>query len=131
MITTAELLTHAEKAAARAYCPYSRFPVGAATLWDDGSIYTGVNVENASSPLAVCAERNAITTAVGRGARRLMMVAVWADVEDVVTPCGGCRQVMLEFAPEDLTELQVVMGGRGGMRLRSLAELLPDSFRSY
>jgi cytidine deaminase len=131
MTTAADLLAHAENAAARAYCPYSKFPVGAATLWDDGSIYTGVNVENAASPLAVCAERNAIATAVGRGSRRLVMVAVWADVEDVVTPCGGCRQVMLEFAPEDLAQLQVVMGGRGSMRTRTLVELLPDSFRSY
>jgi len=131
MTTAIELLGHAENAAARAYCHYSSFPVGAATLWDDGSIYNGVNVENEALTLAVCAERNAIATGVGRGSRRLVMVAVWADVEEVVAPCGGCRQVMLEFAPEDPGDLQVVMGGRGETKVRTLAELLPDSFRSY
>jgi cytidine deaminase len=131
MITAAKLLEHAHQAAAFAHCPYSHFAVGAATLWEDGSITTGTNVENAASPLAVCAERNAIATAVGLGHRRLCMVAVWADVPDVVTPCGGCRQVMLEFAPPDLAELKVVMGGRGETRIRTLAELLPESFRTY
>jgi len=131
MITAVELLEHAKNAAAFAYCPYSNFAVGAATLWDDGFLAIGSNVENAASPLAVCAERNAIATAVGQGHRRLWMVAVWADVPDVVTPCGGCRQVMLEFAPQDLAALKVVMGGRGETRIRTLAELLPESFRSY
>lgn len=122
------LLKHAEDAAARAYCPYSRFPVGAATLWDDGSIFTGVNVENVSAPLGCCAERNAVATAVGRGKRRLSAVAVWADVEDVVTPCGGCRQVLMEFA-EDPREVQVTLGGRGQTRRTTLDALLPDSFQ--
>jgi cytidine deaminase len=131
MISATELLAKAKEAAAAAHCPYSKFAVGAAAVWDDGSVDVGVNVENASSPLGVCAERTAIATGVSRGERQLVMIAVWADVDQVVTPCGGCRQVILEFAPDDLAELQIILGGRDQMRITNLALLLPDAFRSY
>ena len=131
MISANDLLAKAKQAAAAAHYPYSKFAVGAAVVWDDGTIDIGANVENASSPLGVCAERTAIATGVSRSERHLVMIAVWADVEQVVTPCGGCRQVMLEFAPDDLAELQVILGGRDQMRITNLALLLPDAFRSY
>ncbi|MDP7061470.1 MAG: cytidine deaminase [Planctomycetota bacterium] len=131
MISAQELLDMAKAVAQNAHCPYSKFPVGAAVLWEDGTVDLGVNVENASSPLGVCAERTAVANGVSRGERALTMIAVWADVEKVVSPCGGCRQVMLEFAPDDLADLQVILGGRDQMRLTNLALLLPEAFRSY
>ena len=104
-----ELLAKAMEAAANAYCPYSKFPVGAAVLWQDGSVSLGVNVENASYPLGVCAERNAIAGGVVVGAKKITKLAVWAAVEGTVAPCGGCRQVIHEFAESD--SVQVIMGG--------------------
>ncbi len=110
-----------------AYAPYSKFKVGAAILVD-GTIYVGVNVENASYPLSVCAERNAIAAAVAAGGRHLEAVVVCTEAMPPSSPCGGCRQVLREFGadapvisiaadPEDRTE-----------RAWTVAELLPDSF---
>ncbi len=89
------LLRAAERARRKAYAPYSRFPVGAAVLAADGSIYAGCNVENASYGLTLCAERVAIHSAVAGGRRRLVAVAVVGAPG--ITPCGACRQVMDEF----------------------------------
>ena len=120
------LLEAAREARENAYAPYSRFLVGAAVLTDDGEIFAGANVENASYPLSVCAERSAVQRAVSEGARRLVAVAVVGSSPDGPTwPCGGCRQVLHEFA----LDLVVVSEGPGGMRdERDLAELLPDAF---
>ncbi len=121
------LLRAARSAAEHAYVPYSRFPVGAAVLTADGSIVTGCNVENASYPLTVCAERVAVGTAVAAGHRAIAAVAVSAPRADGTTPCGGCRQVLNEFKPatEDMT---VILDDVGGPRLVPLGELLPASF---
>src|SRR5207253_1388235 len=89
------LVEAARDARMRAYAPYSRFTVGAAVLTDAG-VFTGVNVENASYPLTVCAERNAIATAIGAGAKKLLEIAVVADTAMPTPPCGGCRQVIRE-----------------------------------
>uniref|UniRef100_A0A0B6ZAD7 Cytidine deaminase n=1 Tax=Arion vulgaris TaxID=1028688 RepID=A0A0B6ZAD7_9EUPU len=81
-----------------AYCPYSNFRVGAALLAKDGTIYTGCNVENASYPLCVCAERTAIQKAVSEGRKEFIAIAVASDVtDDFIAPCGACRQVLYEF----------------------------------
>ena len=85
----AKLMDAARDAMTRAYAPYSGFPVGAAVLADDGATFLGVNVENASYPLAVCAERTAVGTAVAAGARRLLAVAVASRGEPPATPCGA------------------------------------------
>lgn len=120
------LLAKAMGAAANAYCPYSKFSVGAAVLWEDGSVSLGVNVENASYPLGVCAERNAIAGGVVAGGKKITKVAVWAAVEGTVAPCGGCRQVIHEFSAND--SVPVIMGGNTDVATIAIGQLLPDAF---
>jgi cytidine deaminase len=118
-LTDRELHERAEAAAADAYAPYSKFHVGAAVLLRDGRVVTGVNVENAAYPLGVCAERCALSRAVAEGARP-------GDVEAVAvtaSPCGGCRQWLMEFAVD-----RVVFPHGEELLVRSPAELLPESF---
>lgn len=125
-VDEADLLHRARDARRHAYVPYSGFHVGAAILSASGEVYTGANVENASYPLTICAERNAISTMVGRGDRGpIRAVAVVGDGDDPCTPCGACRQVMVEFGPGAV----VLMSGDGGRPLRSTAaDLLPHFF---
>jgi cytidine deaminase len=119
------LVAAAGEALERAYAPYSGFQVGAALLTDDGSRFTGANVENASYGLSMCAERTAVFHAVAQGVRRLRAVAVVASNDEPTWPCGACRQVLYEFGPD----LVVISEGKGGRREeRSLAELLPEAF---
>jgi cytidine deaminase len=92
------LVAAAKAASAQAYCPYSSFAVGAAVRTADGRVFAGCNVENASYGLAVCAERNAVFHAVAAGARDIVAVAVYTPTPMYATPCGACRQVLLEFA---------------------------------
>jgi cytidine deaminase len=121
------LLEAAREAATRAYVPYSHFPVGAAIETEEGSIVTGCNVENASYPLTVCAERVAVGTAVAAGHRHIRAVAVTAPNVESVTPCGGCRQVLNEFRGSD-GSLWVILEGELGPEIVSIDELLPRSF---
>jgi len=121
------LLEDARQAAKRAYAPYSQFPVGAAVLTADGSIVTGCNVENASYPMTICAERVAVATAVAAGHRHIRAVAVTAPKVESVTPCGGCRQVLNEFRSAD-GSLWVILEGMSGPEIVSIDELLPRSF---
>lgn len=124
----AALLRRAVQARANAYAPYSGFPVGAALLSRDGTIYTGVNVENASYGLTTCAERTAVAKAISEGARGFRAIAVVGPEDDVAcAPCGSCRQVLHEAEPDML----VVMPGEGGEpRVTPLPELLPGAFGS-
>jgi cytidine deaminase len=108
----------------RAYAPYSRFRVGAALETDDGRTFTGVNVENASFGLTLCAERVAAATAVAAGARRFRRIVVATDASPASAPCGACRQVLAEFG----ADMIVVAVGPGGSRRWRLNELLPDTF---
>ena len=118
------LVAAAVKAKRRAYAPYSNFHVGAAVL-AGGRVFTGVNVENASYPVSVCAERNAVAAAVTGGKTKIDVVAVVADAEDPTPPCGGCRQVLNEFGPEML----VVCEGASGRRAEwVLSAILPHAF---
>jgi cytidine deaminase len=119
-----QLVAAARAARQNAYAPYSRFPVGAAVL-AGGQIFIGVNVENASYPLGVCAERNAVAAAVAAGERQIDAVAVVAGDQDVAPPCGGCRQVLNEFGPEMLVISTSLAGVRRTWRL---SELIPDAF---
>ena len=118
-LTDSELLARAQAAAPGAYAPYSSFDVGAAALLRDGRVVTGVNVENASYPLGMCAERCALARAVAEGVRP-------GDVEAVAvtaSPCGGCRQWLLEFEVD-----RVIFLHEGEILVRRPHELLPDSF---
>ena len=111
----------------RAYAPSSRFRVGAAVRMS-GATYEGVNVENASFPLTVCAERNAIAAAVREGARQLEAVAVCSDASPPAAPCGGCRQVLLEFAADPAAVTVTAINPQGERRSWTLAELIPHGF---
>jgi cytidine deaminase len=117
------LLDLAAEARKAAYVPYSHFAVGAALRAEDGTIYTGCNVENASFGLTICAERNAVVHAVAEGARYFDAVAV--VTENGVTPCGACRQVLAEFGPHMTV---VVADTAGNRRIYSLQDLLPGAF---
>jgi len=124
-MTDAELIERATAARALAYAPYSEFAVGAAVLAADGRVFTGCNIENASYGLTICAERVALFKAVSEGARAFHRLAVVADAEALVFPCGACRQVLWEFAP-DLIVISANL--KGQMRVRPLRDLLPEPF---
>ena len=118
------LIDAARQAQQQAYAPYSRFRVGAAVLADDGSVFIGCNVENASYGLTMCAERVAIGAAVTAGARHFRRVVVVTDAEPPTPPCGACRQVLLEFAPE----AEVTSVGPQSSRQWRVDQLLPSPF---
>ncbi len=123
--TLDKLVIAAADARKRAYAPYSKFTVGAAVLSAGGRIFTGCNIENVSFGATVCAERVAMFSAVAAGCRELVAIAVAGPGESPITPCGICRQVMIELAPDAV----VVMVGEGGARETSaVAELLPLAF---
>ena len=125
--TVRRLMDVARDFSTRAYVPYSQFPVGAAVLTADGSIVGGANIENASYPLTVCGERTAIGTAAAMGHRDILAVAVYAPRATGTTPCGGCRQVMNEFKPDE-GDLIVIVEDVDGPRQVPLRMLLPDAF---
>jgi cytidine deaminase len=126
-VIAGRLLAAAREAARRAYVPYSGFPVGAAVLTADGTVVSGCNVENASYPLSVCAERVAINTAAAAGHRQIRAIAVTAPKVEAVTPCGGCRQVINEFrGPGE--EVWVVLDSAGVPEIVPLSALLPRAF---
>ena len=118
------LLEMARDVRLRAHAPYSKYHVGAAVLSDEGHIYAGCNVENASYGLCMCAERVALGTAVSEGCRTPIAIAV--VTADAGSPCGACRQVMVEFNPE----MTVIIAGAqaNDYRITTAAELLPDYF---
>ncbi len=120
------LFDAAEKVRAFAYAPYSKFRVGAAILADDGNIYAGCNVENAAYPVGNCAEPSAIAAMLAGGGKRIKRVYVTGPGKDPVTPCGGCRQRLREFADQDVT---IISHGVDGTPLSAtLGALLPHSF---
>ena len=118
----------AKAAQKRAYAPYSKFKVGAAVQMKGGHVFTGVNVENASYPLSVCAERNAIAAAVNGGSLELEAVAVCTDASPPSSPCGGCRQVLRGLCKDPTKVTVTSVNNKGERRSWTVAELLPDSF---
>jgi len=120
------LLAEASRGFDRAYVPYSKFPVGAAVLAADGRVFSGVNVENASYGLTICAERVALFTAVAAGATEFQAIAVAAQRMRPVLPCGACRQVMSELMRADATVF--LQNSDGSVRETTVGALLPTAF---
>ena len=123
-MTHEELVQQAIEVRERAYAPYSKFHVGAALLTDDGQLFVGANVENASYGLTICAERNAIAAAVSSGARKFTQIAVVSGPG--ASMCGACRQVLVEFA-DDTTEI-LLADASGKYRIQHIQDLLPGAF---
>lgn len=127
-MTKFELIAKAREARANAYVPYSKFKVGAALLTKDGTVYLGANIENASYPLCMCAERNALYNAMNHGVKKedLVAMAVTGKTAGPISPCGACRQVISELFPQDapiyLTNLE------DAVHEVTINELLPFAF---
>lgn len=119
-----ELIEFAKKYRENAYVPYSKFKVGAALLTKDGKVYGGANIENASYPVATCAERTAIVKAVSEGEKDFDTLVVIADTPGPCSPCGMCRQAIAEFKIPKI----VMANMKGDVRTVTLEELLPFSF---
>ena len=121
-----ELFDAAMKARENACALYSKFKVGAALKTVDGKIYTGCNVESASYGLTICAERVALTKALSEGERKFESILIVADTEKVCTPCGACRQLLIDYADD----LQVVMTNlKGEMMVEDIESLLKHPFK--
>ena len=124
-VDTTGLVDAARKAREHAYSPYSGVKIGAAVLAEDGAVYTGANIENASYGLSCCAERTAMFKAASEGVRKILAIAVVGKSEQFTRPCGACRQVMIEFNPE----MAVMMRGVDGFSADATAKsLLPAAF---
>ena len=125
-MATTELIDLAVKTSENAYVPYSYFPIGAVLVTDEGKIYTGVNIENASFGLTNCGERTAIFNAVSEGERSFKELIIYGQTEKPVSPCGACRQVMAEFFEPDLP-VTLVAKDKSTV-VMTVKELLPYSF---
>lgn len=123
-----QLRTAAHAARQKAYAPYSKYQVGSAVRTEDGRVFDGANIENASYGLTVCAERTAVAAAVLAGGGRIVAVAVETESSPPAAPCGICRQTLAEFADDDC--VVVMRNGAGEERRATLGELLPFAFRS-
>ena len=122
----AQVIEAALLASDKAYVPYSQFRVGAALLTKDGSVFQGCNIENASFGLTNCAERTAIFKAVSEGHRDFTCLAVYGDTKDPISPCGACRQVMVEFFKSD-SKVILIAEDKSTVEM-TVGELLPYSF---
>lgn len=129
MRTNEELLNIAKEASKNAYCPYSNFPVGAAVMYENGIVYSGCNVENSSFGLSLCAERNAISTAIAAGeTSRILKIAIFSPKSTKCYPCGACRQWMQEF--EQGQNIEIIMeDDNNNVFSQCINELLPYSFK--
>jgi cytidine deaminase len=123
--TIKDMAKQAKSASQSAYCPYSKFRVGAAVLTDKGDVFTGCNVENASYGLTICAERNAVFHMVAQARQRIRALVIYTPTKTPSAPCGACRQVINEFGPDAL--IVSVCDGPDVLR-KALSDLLPDAF---
>lgn len=120
------LIDHARSVRENAYAPYSHFKVGAAIRCKSGAVYTGCNVENVAYPQGTCAEAGAIAAMCAAGEYEISEVAVIADSPHPVTPCGGCRQKLAEFATSHVSVTMATLDGQE--QTATMAELLPGAF---
>lgn len=111
-----------------AYVPYSKFPVAALLIDNNGNKHKGVNVENASFGLTICAERNAITTAVTENMKKIKLLVITGNTSEPISPCGACRQVIKEFSDKDT--VIILTNKKRKYKITSVEELLPYSFSS-
>ncbi|WP_263704321.1 cytidine deaminase [Bacillus thuringiensis] len=119
-------IEEANKMLAKAYIPYSKFPVGAALVTKEGKIYTGCNIENASYGLCNCAERTAIFKAVSEGERDFSYLVITGETDGPISPCGACRQVIAEFCEPKMPVL--LTNVKGDEKEVTVEQLLPDAF---
>ena len=128
MITNNELMELAKEASGNAYCKYSKFPVGACALYSDGEYYKGCNVENSSYGLSLCAERNAISTAIAAGEKgQLLKIAIYSPNSKKCFPCGACRQWMQEF--EQGQNIEIILEDENSQCISyKINDILPYSF---
>ncbi len=120
------LMEKAKEASEKSYSPYSGFAVGACVLTENEKIYTGCNFENASYGLSICAERNAIGSAIADGERKIKAIAIYSPKMDLCYPCGACRQVLYEFRSN--YGVDVVLTNKDNLEIRHLSELFPAGF---
>lgn len=126
-MTYEELMEKAIEASKNSYSPYSKFPVGACVLTDSGKIYTGCNFENSSFGMTICAERNAIGSAITDGEKKIKAIAIYSPNQDNCAPCGACRQVIHEFCDND-KDVDIILKNKDGLKVITLEALLPESF---
>lgn len=125
-VTNETLMEEAKKARLMAYAPYSKFLVGAALLTEDGEIFHGCNIENAGYSLTNCAERTAIFSAIAKGKKKFIKMAIVCDTERPGSPCGACRQVISEFFTP---EAEIILTNlKGDVQVTTITELLPGAF---
>lgn len=124
-MTERELMDLAEKASENAYTPYSKFNVGAALECDDGTVYTGCNIENAAYGSTICAERTACVKAVSEGHTKFTRIAIYADAQGYPYPCGACRQFLAEFSYN--MDVYITRKDKSFLKYK-LSELLPGHF---
>ena len=128
MKTNEELLNIAKEASEKSYSPYSKFPVGACVLYENGNVFSGCNIENASYGLSLCAERNAISTAIASGeTSNIVKIAIYSPKSSKCYPCGACRQWLQEF--EKGQDIQIILeDDNAELLVYGINELLPYSF---
>ena len=122
-----ELMQKAIEVSKNSYSPYSKFAVGACVLAESGEVYCGCNFENSSFGLSICAERNAIGSAIANGEKKIKAIAIYSPNQDNCFPCGACRQVIHEFCESDET-FDVIVKDGDEVKVYTLAFLLPESF---
>ena len=122
-----KLMEMAKEASTNAYCKYSNFKVGACVLTTSGKTFKGCNFENSSYGMTICAERNAIGTAIANGEKKIKAIAIYSPNQDDCMPCGACRQVIHEFCDND-ADVEVILEVEGALKIYTLAQLLPSSF---
>ena len=120
------LMEKAIEASKNSYSPYSKFAVGACVLTDNDKIYTGCNFENASYGLSICAERNAIGSAIADGEQKIKAVAIYSPNSDLCYPCGACRQVIHEFRSKN--DVDIILKNGQNLEIHKLSQIFPEGF---